>query len=260
MGPGDPPTHWGMTTAPLRSPVRTHARHGRPRQSQDSPGSAGRNMDKLGHRDARRRLGGARRAVGLGGDQRLSNLRSPAVAPDRHVQRPRRRPDWSPDCLHSTCLRCACRERSRTPASTLDAPACAQDATAGCASSIATKEQFAVSPVVALSGTRSTVGLSSGCRRWSSRELFVRGQLSPRILAFSAANSSSLRTPRSFRSASFARRSTGSEPDRPGEPDERLTTDARVRSSHSEQLCLEVPEVPRGPRAPRPPSRHRSQS
>ena len=50
-----------------------HARHGRPRQSQDRPGSAGRDMDELGHRDARRRLGGARRAVGLGGDRRLSH-------------------------------------------------------------------------------------------------------------------------------------------------------------------------------------------
>ena len=54
-----------------------HARHGRPRQSQDRPGSADRDMDELGHRDAGRRLGGARRAGGLGGDRRLSSLRSP---------------------------------------------------------------------------------------------------------------------------------------------------------------------------------------
>ena len=53
-----------------------HARHGRPRQSQDRPGSAGRDMDELGHRDAGRRLGGARRAGGLGGDRRLSSLRA----------------------------------------------------------------------------------------------------------------------------------------------------------------------------------------
>ena len=77
VGPGDPPTHWGMTTAPLRSPVRAHARHGRPRQSQDRPGSAGRDMDELGRRAARRRLGGARRAGRLGGDRRLNNPKNP---------------------------------------------------------------------------------------------------------------------------------------------------------------------------------------
>ena len=32
VGPGDPPTHWGMTTAPLHRPVELNARHGRPRQ------------------------------------------------------------------------------------------------------------------------------------------------------------------------------------------------------------------------------------
>ena len=53
-----------------------HARHVRPRQSEDRPSSAGRDVDKLGHRAARRRLGGARRAGGLGGDRRLSDLRS----------------------------------------------------------------------------------------------------------------------------------------------------------------------------------------
>ena len=58
-----------------------HARHGRPRQSQDRPGSADRDMDELGRRAARRRLGGARRGGGLGGDRRLSNLRSPEAAP-----------------------------------------------------------------------------------------------------------------------------------------------------------------------------------
>ena len=53
----------------------THARHVRPRQGADHPGPAGRDMDELGHRAARRRLGEARRAGGLGGDRRLSNLR-----------------------------------------------------------------------------------------------------------------------------------------------------------------------------------------
>ena len=51
---------------------RTQTRHDRPRQSQDRPGPTDRDMDKLGHRDARRRLGGARRAIGLGGDRRLT--------------------------------------------------------------------------------------------------------------------------------------------------------------------------------------------
>ena len=49
-----------------------HARHGRPRESQDRAGSAGRDMDELGHRAAGRRLGGARRAGGLGRDRRLT--------------------------------------------------------------------------------------------------------------------------------------------------------------------------------------------
>ena len=76
VGPGDPPTHWGMTTAPLRSPVDAHARHGRPRQGQDRPGPARRDVDELGHRAAGRRLGGARRAGDLGGDRRLRLGRS----------------------------------------------------------------------------------------------------------------------------------------------------------------------------------------
>ena len=50
-----------------------HARHVRPCQGEDRPGPAGRDMDELGHRAARRRLGGARRAGGLGGDRRLSD-------------------------------------------------------------------------------------------------------------------------------------------------------------------------------------------
>ena len=54
-----------------------HARHGRSRQSQDHPSSPDRDLDELGHRAARRRLGGARRASDLGGDRRLSNLSSP---------------------------------------------------------------------------------------------------------------------------------------------------------------------------------------
>ena len=73
VGPGDPPTHWGMTTAPLRSPVeltpgmvvRARVRTALARPSRD--------VDALGHRDAGRRLGRARRAGDLGGDRRLSS-------------------------------------------------------------------------------------------------------------------------------------------------------------------------------------------
>ena len=49
-----------------------HPRHGRPREGQDGSGAAGRDLDELGHRDARRRLGGARRAGDLAGDRRLT--------------------------------------------------------------------------------------------------------------------------------------------------------------------------------------------
>ena len=59
IGPGDPATHWGMTTAPLRSPVELGARHDRPCPGQDGPGSARGDVDALGHRDAGSRLGGA---------------------------------------------------------------------------------------------------------------------------------------------------------------------------------------------------------
>ena len=69
VGPGDPPTHWGMTTAPLRSAVKLTPGMARPRQSQDHPSSAERDMDELGDRAARRRLGGARRAGDLGRDR-----------------------------------------------------------------------------------------------------------------------------------------------------------------------------------------------
>ena len=80
VGPGDPPTHWGMTTAPLRSPVEHHSGHGRSCQGQDHACSAGRDLDEVGDRDARRRLGGARRAVGVGGDRRrMSPVRGMAA-------------------------------------------------------------------------------------------------------------------------------------------------------------------------------------
>ena len=60
---------------------RPQPRRSHPRQSQDRPGSTGRDMDKLGHRVAGHRLGGARRAVSLGGNRRLTNLRGPGRCP-----------------------------------------------------------------------------------------------------------------------------------------------------------------------------------
>ena len=68
VGPGDPPTHWGMTTAPLSSPRGAHAGYRCSGQSQKHPGPAGRDLDELGRRATRRRLGGARRAGDLAGD------------------------------------------------------------------------------------------------------------------------------------------------------------------------------------------------
>ena len=90
VGPGDPPTHWGMTTAPLRSPVELTPGMVVRARVRTAPARPDRNMDKLGHRAARRRLGGARRAGGLGGDRRLSNLRSRVELPGTRSHRPRR--------------------------------------------------------------------------------------------------------------------------------------------------------------------------
>ena len=87
----------GDDDGPATLACGAHARHGGPRQSQDRPGPADRDLDKLGHRAARRRLGGARRAGDLGGDRRLNNLSSPRLrqAPSpslRYWRRPRLRP------------------------------------------------------------------------------------------------------------------------------------------------------------------------
>jgi SAM-dependent methyltransferase len=78
--------HQAETLLPVHDRGTVNAR--RPRQSQDRPGSSDRDMDKLGDRDARRRMGGARRAVSLGGDRRLSNLRSLRGSPARRAGRP----------------------------------------------------------------------------------------------------------------------------------------------------------------------------
>jgi predicted RNA methylase len=76
VGPGDPPTHWGMTTARYARPWSSHPAC--PSAPESGPPWAGRpGHGPAGHRAARRRLGGARRAGGLGGDRRLSNLSSP---------------------------------------------------------------------------------------------------------------------------------------------------------------------------------------
>ena len=49
-----------------------HARHGRARQGQDRARSPDGDVDELGGRPPRRRLGRARRTIGLGGDRRLN--------------------------------------------------------------------------------------------------------------------------------------------------------------------------------------------
>ena len=71
IGPGDPPTHWGMTTAPLRAPGRAQPGHGGAVQSADGPGPADGDVDQLGPGPARWRLARARRAGGVGGARRL---------------------------------------------------------------------------------------------------------------------------------------------------------------------------------------------
>ena len=71
----------GDDHGPAALPRAAHTRHGRPRQSQDRPGPADRDMDQLGRRAARRRLGGARRAGRLAGDRRLTNPKNPHGAP-----------------------------------------------------------------------------------------------------------------------------------------------------------------------------------
>ena len=73
VGPGDRTDALGDDDGPAALPRAAHARHGRPRQSQDRPGPAGRDMDELGRRAAGCGLGGARRAGRLAGDRRLNN-------------------------------------------------------------------------------------------------------------------------------------------------------------------------------------------
>ena len=83
VGPGDPPTHWGMTTAPLRSPVELTPGMTVRARVRTALARPGRDMDELGHRAARRRLGRARRAGRLGRDRRLSNPQKPLRTPRR---------------------------------------------------------------------------------------------------------------------------------------------------------------------------------
>ena len=75
-----------------RAPALTrgaHTGHGRSCQSQDCPCSTGRDLDEVGDRDARRRLGGARRAVGVGGDRRRLSRAHGAHRPRRLPRPPR---------------------------------------------------------------------------------------------------------------------------------------------------------------------------
>ena len=77
----------GDDDGPAALARRAHARHGRPGQGPDGSGAADGDVDALGHRDARWRLGGARRAVGLGGDRRLRGGWPPAVLSGATVRR-----------------------------------------------------------------------------------------------------------------------------------------------------------------------------
>ena len=104
----------GDDDGPVALARGARARHGRPRQGQDRPGSADGDMDELGDRDARRRLGAARRAIGLGGDRRLSGFVIPSrpyACPviSEGAMRPRRR------CRRATPRRVRSR-RSERPA------------------------------------------------------------------------------------------------------------------------------------------------
>ena len=76
VGPGDAPTHWGMTTAPLRCPVQLAPGMVVRARVRTVPARPGRDMDELGRRAARRGLGGARRAGRLAGDRRLNQPRN----------------------------------------------------------------------------------------------------------------------------------------------------------------------------------------
>ena len=71
VGPGDPPTHWGMTTAPLRSPVELTPGMVVRARVRTAPARPVGTWTRWADRDAGRRLGGARRTVGLGRDRRL---------------------------------------------------------------------------------------------------------------------------------------------------------------------------------------------
>ncbi len=74
IGPGDPADALGDDDGPAALARRTRRRHGRPRPGPDGAGPTRRDVDALGHRDARGRLGRARRAVDLGRDRRLRSL------------------------------------------------------------------------------------------------------------------------------------------------------------------------------------------
>ena len=78
----------GDDDGPVALARGARARHGRPRQGQDRPGSADRDMDELGDRDARRRLGAARRADRSGRRSTTERVRDPVAAlrPPGHIR------------------------------------------------------------------------------------------------------------------------------------------------------------------------------
>ena len=82
------PTHsLGDDHGPASMGHRTRAPDVRPGQGPHGSGAADGDVDPVGHRDARWRLGGARRAVGLGGDRRLRRGWPPALLSGATVRR-----------------------------------------------------------------------------------------------------------------------------------------------------------------------------
>lgn len=80
VGPGDPPTHWGMTTAPLRRPVQLTPGTIVRAKIRTAPARPIGDLDQVGRRAAKRRLGGTRRAGRLGGNRRLTPI--PGESPE----------------------------------------------------------------------------------------------------------------------------------------------------------------------------------
>ena len=129
VGTRRPADALGDDDGPVALARGARARHGGPRQGQDRPGSADGDMDELGDRDAPRRLGASRRAIGLGGDRRLSGFVIPswpyagpvisegAMRPRRRCRRARpRRVAFAPIRAPRNRNRCATATKNSTDA------------------------------------------------------------------------------------------------------------------------------------------------